>query len=174
MATNITATNKDDIDSLITKTTGLSYSSGTTVFDTVPKIGTESLIDLIYPVGTVYQSTVSGFDPNTKWGGTWSKMEGVFLLGSSSTFTVGDTGGSASVTLGLENVPDHTHQYSDVYHETITESIFNSVMDTSRSYAKANTILSSNTTSNLNRTGSVQSFGILPPYEVVNVWKRTA
>jgi len=102
-----TITNK--VAPLETKTTGLSNSSGTTVFDAVPKIGSESLIDLIYPLGTVYQSTVCGFNPNTKWGGTWVKMEGVLLLGSSSTHSVGDTGGSEEVTIGLNHLPDHTH-----------------------------------------------------------------
>jgi len=55
---NIT-TMSSKITTLETKTTGLSYSSGTTVFDTVPKIGNESLIDFFYPVGSIYTSSVS-------------------------------------------------------------------------------------------------------------------
>jgi len=55
------------VTALETKTTGISYSSGTTTIDSVPKIGSESLIDLIYPVGTVYQSSDASFNPNTKW-----------------------------------------------------------------------------------------------------------
>ena len=175
---NVTGANittlSNKVSVLETKTTGISYSEGVTTLSSVPKIGSESLIDFFYPIGTVYQSSDVGFNPNTKWGGTWVKVEGRFLFGSDSTRSVGSTGGSDSVTLGLSNIPDHTHQYSDVYHDTVTESIYNSVMDSSRAYAKANTIVSSNTTSNLNRTGDVQSFGILPPYMVVNVWNRTA
>jgi len=175
---NVTGANittlSNKVSVLETKTTGISYSEGVTTLSSVPKIGSESLIDFFYPIGTVYQSSDVNFDPNTKWGGTWVKVEGRFLFGSDSTRSVGSTGGSDSVTLGLSNIPDHTHQYSDVYHDTVTESIYNSVMDSSRAYAKANTIVSSNTTSNLNRTGDVQSFGILPPYMVVNVWNRTA
>ena len=166
-----TVTNK--VTTLETKTTGLSYSSGTTVFDTVPKIGTESLIDLIYPVGTVYQSTVSGFDPNTKWGGTWTKMEGVFLLGSSSTRVVGDTGGSEKVTIGLNHLPDHTHDVSDFAANFVTEAIYGGISNSNRTYANSSAVYTQ-TTSAINRTESQSQMSIMPPYEVVNVWKRNA
>jgi len=166
-----TITNK--VTALETKTTGLSYSSGTTVFDTVPKIGTESLIDLIYPIGTVYQSTVSSFNPNTKWGGTWVKMEGVFILGSSSTHSVGDTGGSAKATIEGRHLPDHTHPYEAYAVSFVEEKLFNSVMDTTRVYANGSSTFVRNT-SGWKSTSQIDQLDILPPYEVVNIWKRTA
>ena len=35
----------------------------------------KEIIDLIYPVGTVYTSLDSAFDPNTVWGGVWQMIE---------------------------------------------------------------------------------------------------
>ena len=36
-------------------------------------LGGKSLIDKIYPVGSIYISTSSTFNPQTVWGGTWRK-----------------------------------------------------------------------------------------------------
>lgn len=42
-------------------------------------------------------------------GTTWEKIEGMFLLGQSSSYAINSTGGSATVTLTKENLPSHTH-----------------------------------------------------------------
>jgi len=170
--TNITTMNTK-ITTLETKTTGLSYSSGTTVFDTVPKIGNESMIDFFYPVGSIYTTSVSTFNPNTKWGGTWVKIEGRVLYGSNSTKAVGDTGGNEKVTIESRHLPDHTHPYS--YHSVsfVEEKIYNSVMDTTKLYANGATVSTANT-GGWKSVSTVDQLDILPPYEVVNIWKRTA
>jgi len=99
------------VTTIETKTTGLSYSTGTTVFNAVPKIGNESIIDFFYPIGRLYQSSDNTFNPNTKWGGTWVKIEGRFTLGSSSKYSINNTGGNEKVTIGLNQIPDHYHMY---------------------------------------------------------------
>lgn len=44
------------------------------------------------------------------YGGTrWTKIEGQFLLGQSSSYAVNSTGGSATNTLSTANLPSHTH-----------------------------------------------------------------
>lgn len=68
----------------------------------------KSVIDLIYPVGSVYISM--GQNPNTLFGGTWVQLSGQYLLAWSSDY--GSTGGSigtGSTTLGVEHIPGHTH-----------------------------------------------------------------
>jgi len=162
------------VTTLETKTTGLSYSGGTTVFNSVPKIGNESLIDFFYPVGTLYQSSDNAFNPNTKWGGTWLKIEGRFILGSNSTKLVGNTGGNEKVTIGLNQIPDHYHMYEDTTHICSDEKLFNSVMDTTRTYATNNYNSVSRSTSAIDREDPQSQLDIMPPYEVVNIWKRTA
>nr|DAI65689.1 MAG TPA: baseplate wedge protein [Caudoviricetes sp.] len=72
------------------------------------------------PVGTVRDFTVD-FDPNTKWGGTWSKMAAGRVLvaagaysetGFSHTYTLGETGGEAKHQLTTDELPSHKHTIS--------------------------------------------------------------
>ena len=68
----------------------------------------KSVIDLIYPIGSVYISM--GQNPNTLFGGTWVQLSGQYLLAWSEGY--GSTGGSlgtGSTTLGVEHIPGHTH-----------------------------------------------------------------
>lgn len=43
-------------------------------------------IDKVYPIGAVYFS-MSSTDPGTLFGGTWSKIQGRFIMTSSSSYT---------------------------------------------------------------------------------------
>lgn len=72
------------------------------------------------PVGTVRDFTVD-FDPNTKWGGTWSKMDAGRVLiatgaysesGFSHTYTLGEKGGEAKHQLTTDELPSHKHTIS--------------------------------------------------------------
>lgn len=65
------------------------------------------LTKIIYPVGSVYM-TFDATNPSTLFGGTWEKVEDRFLLGS-GTETLGDTGGSSSHTLTVNELPTHSH-----------------------------------------------------------------
>ncbi len=64
--------------------------------------------NLIYPVGSIYMSTVN-VDPGTIFGGTWERLKDKFLLGAGDTYTAGDTGGEATHTLTVDEMPAHTH-----------------------------------------------------------------
>jgi len=161
-----------NITTLETKTTGLSYSGGTTVFNAVPKIGNESLIDFFYPIGSLYQSSDNTFNPNTKWGGTWLKIEGRFILGSNSTKSVGDTGGNEKVTIEHRHLPDHTHPYT-IHSCTFIEEKIQSITNTSRLYANGASTPTGDT-GGWKATSQIDQLDIMPPYEVVNIWKRTA
>ena len=52
------------------------------------------ILDMFYPVGSIYQSTNNFIDPNIKFGGTWQKLENCFLFGSSNMYPIGSKGGS--------------------------------------------------------------------------------
>lgn len=103
-----------------------------------------TILDAIWPVGSIYLSTRST-DPATFLGGTWSRIQGRFLLGASSTYPAGSTGGSAT----------HKHYKAD------TGGGLQNVAQSSGSYVVSNT----------NNVGSASS---LPPYLAVYVWERTA
>ena len=69
-----------------------------------------NLLDIIYPVGSIYHST-SSTSPASSIGGTWSAISGRFLLGANSTYTAGSQDGAASVTLSVNQIPAHSHQW---------------------------------------------------------------
>lgn len=137
--------------------------------DTVITALSNSLLNRFYPVGTIYETTNGDFNPNTTWGGTWSKIEGKFLLGSSNSYIIGDMGGEATHTLTVNEMPSHKH--------TITADLVNTTTQLGEFFGSTttgNVALYDVTTTDTNNTGSDQPHNNMPPYQVVNIWKRTA
>ena len=66
------------------------------------------IVDLIYPVGSIYMS-VNSTSPATLFGGTWEQLKDKFLLSAGDTYSAGATGGSAAVSLTKSQMPRHTH-----------------------------------------------------------------
>lgn len=65
-----------------------------------------------WPVGSIFM-TMSNANPATLLGGgTWVKLQGQYLLASSSAYTVGQTYGSMTKALAVENIPGHTHGFT--------------------------------------------------------------
>lgn len=62
----------------------------------------------LYPVGSVYIS-FSATDPSTLFGGTWQRLKDTFLLANGDTYAANTTGGSATKTLTVNNMPAHNH-----------------------------------------------------------------
>lgn len=126
----------------------------------------ESLLDHIYPVGSVYIS-YSHNDPATLFGGTWVRIENAFLWGTDSSGTIGQTGGEKTHTLTVAELPSHSH----------TISVANTA---SGDLAAANKIrYNGSATSYLgtlatNTQGSGSAHNNMPPYIQVSIWRRTA
>lgn len=60
----------------------------------------------IYPIGSIYISTSSTFNPQTTWGGRWRKTaDGRCLIGANDTYPLGTTGGEAEHTLAENELP---------------------------------------------------------------------
>lgn len=128
-----------------------------------------SIIDIVYPVGSIYMS-VNEADPSKLFSGTsWEKLEGRFLLGSSSTYDNGATGGEATHTLTFSEMPTHRHS---IYYP-----------NAGGPYGDAN--ISYPEGSGVNKTwqaemcktesaGDSVAHNNMPPYLVVNMWKRTS
>ena len=74
--------------------------------------------DSIYPIGSIYLS-VSEKNPAILFGGTWVKIEDRVLLGAGTNYANGEQGGEAEVTLEVENLPSHSHDYT---HATAVQS----------------------------------------------------
>ena len=69
---------------------------------------TADLINLVYPIGSIYMST-NNVSPATFLGGTWEQIKDKFLLSAGDTHSAGETGGAESVTLATANLPSHSH-----------------------------------------------------------------
>ena len=125
------------------------------------------ICNVIYPIGSVYIS-INNIEPSSLFGGTWEKLEDRFLLASGKTYTNGNIGGEATHKLTIDEMPSHTHTlYIDAKGTTIpawwTRHLF--VQNDSPHEAQPN---------NLTSTGNSQPHNNMPPYLVVNMWKRIA
>ena len=142
----------------------------------------KSLIDLIYPVGAIYISSIN-VDPEALFGGKWAKLEDVFLLGASAKYPEGSTGGEASHTLTVDEMPSHKHeiyqhvngynfavvtQYGEGGGQAIaiggSNGLISSLTPSSGDYAKGLV--------NSWYTGGNQQHNNMPPYLAVHMWKR--
>ena len=83
------------------------------------KMSTEELVDILYPVGSIYMST-NAANPSTLWSGTtWEAYaQGRVLIGAgtgkdsrneSKTFAAGSTGGEYNHQLTVGEMPAHKH-----------------------------------------------------------------
>ena len=80
-------------------------------------VGGTNILELVYPVGSIYMS-VNSTDPGTLFGGTWTRLTDTFLLAAGSTYAADNgthttaTGGAATVQLQEGNLPSHHHSYT--------------------------------------------------------------
>lgn len=153
-----------------------------------PRSTYAELINIIYPIGSIYTSTLST-NPNTLFGiGTWSAYgEGRVLVGkaTSGTFTTpGATGGAETVTLtsAQSGLLAHSHGVSDPGHSHTVCSTGHS--DSAGGYTGGGNVCnqqvgtSSSTTgisiSNNTAQNASEAHTNLQPYVVVYMWRRTA
>ena len=81
------------------------------------------VLQAVYPVGSIYCSygTIS---PAVLFGfGQWTKIEGRFLLGANSIYSLGSTGGEATVVLTVAQLPAHSHSASSASAGSHTHAI---------------------------------------------------
>lgn len=65
----------------------------------------------LYPIGSVYIS-FNSTDPSTLFGGTWQRLKDTFLLVNGDAYAPNTTGGSATKTIAVSNMPSHNHSVS--------------------------------------------------------------
>ena len=133
--------------------------------------------DDVYPVGSIYMSA-NDVNPSTLFGGTWERIQDKFLLSKGSTYsTLGGTGGSADAI-----IVSHSHNPSTASEYFVT-SESDGANNTRVSYnASGNRYVDGMTSSStpFHHRKSTETKGEsgtgknMPPYIIVNVWKRTA
>lgn len=128
-------------------------------------ISITQLLLMAHPIGSIYSSTVAT-SPADLFGGTWERIKDTFLLAAGTTYAAGATGGEATHTLTVGEMPEHYHRFNtDV---NVTE---HSKAQNVYSYSGFKTTYNETGTYN---TGGNQPHNNMPPYLAVYVWKRTA
>lgn len=117
-------------------------------------------LDRYYPVGSIYLS-MNNTNPESLFGGTWEQLKDRFLLASGDTYEAGTTGGEAEHTLTVEEMPSHNHYISGYSNNFGTNHYYNLVSG-SNNYGSTST----------GSTGGGKAHNNMPPYLVVNMWKR--
>lgn len=128
------------------------------------------LLNMFYPVGSVYETMDSSFDPNKKWGGTWERIKGRVLVGvdeNDSDFNTAEkTGGEKTHTLVVSELPQHTHaNYAKRTNITINNS-----GNTHVTCHKSNS--GATVGNNIGSTGEGIAHNNLQPYVTCFIWKR--
>jgi len=130
----------------------------------------DAIFNRIYPVGAIFIS-VTDVNPGVLFTGVWEKIEGQFLLGSSSLYPVMSTGGEATHKLTPDEMPIHAHELN-VYESGWTNTV-PSYIDTAQ-YGKWTKTGVRSSGYPVKRAGGGQPHNNLPPYLAVHIWKRTS
>lgn len=124
----------------------------------------KTLGDSVYPVGSIYMSTVAT-NPKTLLGfGTWERIEDRFLLAAGTTYKAGATGGEATHKLTVSEIPSHSHSTPVAYADNSGGSSGHVTAWGRKSSSFVST----------NATGGGEEHNNMPPYLAVYMWKRTA
>nr|DAG58183.1 MAG TPA: baseplate wedge protein [Caudoviricetes sp.] len=146
-------------------------------------IGGKTIFDLVYPVGSIYETDNEGFDPNTSFGGTWERIKGKVIVGvdkADGAFdTVGKTGGEKNHTLIESELPQISgdlqfHGSENGSHIYNRAGHFNGTKVTGK-YRTATAMSGAFSFSTLSFAfGGGASHNNMPPYYVAYIWRRTA
>lgn len=132
----------------------------------------------IFPIGYLYIS-LDSTNPSSLFGGTWEQLTGVFPFACDSSHAAGTTGGEATHTLTIAEMPAHTHpqNLTSNYGSKVAWAGYYTSGDSCDGYST--TTESGISTLNQNRvitdsTGGGQAHNNMPPYKAFYMWVRTA
>jgi hypothetical protein len=142
----------------------------------------QAALQILYPIGVIYSSTVST-NPNTLFGfGTWTAFgAGRVMIGDGGGFSAGATGGSADAVVvshthtATSTDSGHTHVMSANSARPITGSAaLYAALDGGVSGSSSTQSSTANITTTISTTGVSATNANLQPYIVVYLWQRTA
>ena len=120
-----------------------------------------NLLDVVYPVGSVYMSFEST-SPASTVGGTWSQITDRFLYASSSS---GSTGGESQHALTVSEMPSHTHYFRGFWSCQ--------ALNAARHCVSYDYQADGQGTGYTMETGGSSAHNNMPPYVTCYMWKRT-
>lgn len=140
-----------------------------------PSFDKTEILNMVYPVGSVYMSTSSA-NPSTFIGGTWQRYaQGRTIVGVSENEAefsyVGKTGGEKNHQLTKPEMPRHDHNVSNDNNALLL------VASSTKAYATAGAGSGSNSwpwQRGVQAEGGNQPHNNLQPYITTYIWLRTA
>ena len=154
--------------------------------------GGSDVVDLIYPVGSIYMS-VNSVNPATLFGGEWEQIKDKFLLSAGDTYSNATEGGSADAVVVKHNHTQNAHYHNansdgtrsfmtaptgstwnEIAGSNISGSGYHYVVTQDKSNYNVWVNQSANATATNKESGVDGTGKNMPPYLTVNVWKRTA
>lgn len=134
------------------------------------------------PIGSIIMGTGNNFATQAAvqaiYNGTWEQIKDVFLLAAGDTYIAGSTGGEATHTLTVDEMPNHQHGL-------VTDmEAYEGVSQTGNYFKmKGNEVVNGYTTETgvcnngwkgMSGVGGNQSHNNMPPYLTVYMWRRIA
>lgn len=161
----------------------------------------KEVIDIVHPVGSIWETTTTD-DPNVLWSGTtWVKMDAGRVLvsagtyaenGTTYTYNLGDKGGEAKHQSTIEELAAHSHGISVANNGNHTHNVRRRLGYTNSSgevsswgvgvaYYRLDEVSQASTEysgthshkATANNTGNNKPHENRAPYMVINRWKRT-
>ncbi len=134
----------------------------------------KTLLDLTYPIGSIYMS-IKNTNPSSLFGGTWvawgTGRVPVGIDTSQTEFkTVEKTGGAKTHKLTINEMPKHNHEFT--YNNSNTCG-FTSYAHGTNGYGEQKSDQSLGFY-NISNTGGDKAHNNLQPYITCYMWKRTA
>lgn len=118
-----------------------------------------------YPIGAIYIST-NETSPETLFGGTWRPIQGRFLLAADNTYKAGSTGGEATHTLTVDEMPNHKHRISYPNAGGPEEAAIGYPADSNTNKSWGAEMCKTQS------AGESAAHNNMPPYLAVYVWER--
>lgn len=162
-------------------TKGIKLTSGTDFGSSLPSspqsnqlffqtLGSNYILDNVYPVGSIYMS-VNSTNPTNLFGGTWEQIQGKFLFGMNSSYPAGSTGGEITHKLTNAEMPTHAHYMAsgnagapDTWTPDAGLYLVDSVTNNQHTWWAQ---------IGMNEAGGNEAHNNMPPYLSVYIWKRT-
>lgn len=135
------------------------------------RIKWSTLLDKLWPVGSIYQSS-SSTSPASLFGGTWEQIKDQFILAAGDTYAAGSTGGEATHKLTDAEMPRHAHNIAKGAKNTDGTG---TKFETYDAYQGESSIAEGYYwTATTLFAGNSKPHNNMPPYVAMYIWKRIA
>lgn len=123
------------------------------------------------PIGSIIMGTDDNFATQTAvqaiYNGTWEQIKDVFLLAAGDSYIAGSTGGEATHTLTVDEMPKHSHNLP-------VDKNYGGAAPTEYDRINLTSGIVYTTGYASNDTGASQPHNNMPPYLTVYMWRRIA